>query len=221
MLWPVLLLGLSASYPFQQESPLSPLRSSWVTLNEEALVLSQLLQRECMKRGRLLCGYSCVLFTCPESVIDGNSSRQGEQSPESSAWFYFLLRSPGQLPPPHFRTFTKRRKGGKCGQPRASLEFALWRIRVGTGRYKLSRVGDRTIAWRLPPSWDMGKGVHRPGPLALHQHSQGILSPSGSRPTPPRLGRCQPCLLLSSDIYQLRSGHRDVKSVWPGANSLH
>lgn len=104
MLWPVCCLACGLHIPSTRVTSEPTTGSSWVTLDEGVSVLRQLLlQRECVKRGRLPCGYSCALFTCPESVIDSNSSRQGEQGPESSAWFYLLLRSPGQLP--HTHTF--------------------------------------------------------------------------------------------------------------------
>lgn len=123
--------------------------------------------------------YLLVLNQLLKAIAQGRE----DMGPESSAWFYFLLRSPGQLGPP-FGTFTKRIKGQEpawswpCGG--SELVLAVTSIP--------GLVTDRTIAGRGQPSWDTGKGVHRPGPLALHQHSQGILSPSGSQPTPSAAG---------------------------------
>lgn len=115
---------------------------------------------------------------------------------------------------PLLEPLKKKKKANVASQePAWSLRFPgqnwYWHLQASPSWWQnCSLEGAAILEYRL--------GVHRhgdPGPApAFPGHPQHLH---------PQLGDRQACLLLSSDIYQLRSGHRDVKSVWPGANSLH
>lgn len=95
---------------------------------------------------------------------------QEGMAPESSMWFCFPCRSPGQGGP--LWNLHKMKKD-KCGQTRTSLE-------LGQGSSQWLKCGLEDAA------------TLSTGTLAFHQHSQGILSPHWRSAHPhPQLGHCQ------------------------------